>query len=76
MAKTQDFVSEHVAARFLGCDAALVSRKAAAGEYGTTFRAPNGRRFISMKALQKKARRVFLFDPTDPISPLDYVKEK
>jgi hypothetical protein len=72
--KPDEYLSEHIAARLLGIDAALLSRKAAAGEYGQTYRAPNGRRFISMKALQKKARRVFLFDPADPISPLDHLE--
>ncbi len=73
--KTQDYVTEHIAGRLLGVDPAIISRRAANGDYGETIK-QNGRLYISMRALQRKARRVFLFDPADPISPLDYVKEK
>jgi hypothetical protein len=63
--KTKEYVSEHVCARWLGLDPAAVSRLVAAGEFGKTHRA-DGRLFISVRALQRRGKRVFLYDPRDP----------
>ena len=63
--KTVEYVTEAIASRLLGTDIAMISRRAAAGDYGACVRTKNGRLYIPMKGLMRKARRVLLYDPRD-----------